>query len=83
MFKKATTSLNKTLLTGLITLFSSKTFAAWGDLNMTEGVTAISKEVFDLHMLIFCALFTWHYKPPTSWMTLMVGCHVSSFRMQY
>ena len=53
MFKKATTSLNKTLLTGLITLFSSKTFAAWGDLNMTEGVTAISKEVFDLHMLIF------------------------------
>jgi len=53
MFKKATTSLNKTLLTGLITLFSSDTFAAWGDLNMTEGVTAISKEVFDLHMLIF------------------------------
>ena len=53
MFKKATTSLNKTLLTGLIALFSSNTFAAWDDLNMTEGVTAISKEVFDLHMLIF------------------------------
>src|SRR6056300_388291 len=53
MFKKATTSLNKTLLTGFVTLFSSNMFAAWGDLNMTEGVTAISKEVFDLHMLIF------------------------------
>ena len=53
MFRKATTSVNKTLLTGLITLFSTNIFAAWDDLNMTEGVTAISKEVFDLHMLIF------------------------------
>ena len=53
MFRKPTTSLNKTLLTGLIALFSSNMFAAWDDLNMTEGVTAISKEVFDLHMLIF------------------------------
>ena len=43
MFKKATTSLNKTLLTVLTTLFSSNMFAACGDLNMTEGVTAISK----------------------------------------
>ena len=53
MFRKATKSLNKKLLTGLIALFSSNMFAAWDDLNMTEGVTAISKEVFDLHMLIF------------------------------
>ena len=53
MFKKATTSVNNKLLAGLITLFSSNMFAAWDDLNMTEGVTAISKEVFDLHMLIF------------------------------
>ena len=53
MFKKATTSVNNKLFAGLITLFSSNMFAAWDDLNMTEGVTAISKEVFDLHMLIF------------------------------
>lgn len=53
MFKKATTSANHKLLAGLTILFSSNTFAAWNDLNMTEGVTAISKEVFDLHMLIF------------------------------
>jgi cytochrome c oxidase subunit 2 len=32
---------------------SSKSFAAWDDVNMTKGVTAISEEVFDLHMLIF------------------------------
>ena len=42
MFRKATKSLNKKLLTGLIALFSSNMFAAWDDLNMTEGVTAIS-----------------------------------------
>ena len=53
MFRKATTSAYNKLLAGLITLFSSNIFAAWNDLNMTEGVTAISKEVFDLHMLIF------------------------------
>jgi cytochrome c oxidase subunit 2 len=53
MFRKATTSAYNKLLAGLITLFSSNIFAAWDDLNMTEGVTAISKEVFDLHMLIF------------------------------
>ncbi len=53
MFIKATTSITNKLFAALITLFSSNTFAAWDDLNMTEGVTAISKEVFDLHMLIF------------------------------
>ena len=29
------------------------TLAAWYDINMTKGVTAVSNEVFDLHMLIF------------------------------
>ena len=36
-----------------LTLFSTSTKADWFALNMTEGATAISKEVFDLHMLIF------------------------------
>jgi cytochrome c oxidase subunit 2 len=53
MFKKATTSFNCKVSSLLIALFSSQTFAAWDDINMTEGVTAISKEVFELHMLIF------------------------------
>jgi len=53
MFKKATTTINKGLAAIFITIFSSQSFAAWNDLNMTQGVTAISKEVFGLHMLIF------------------------------
>ncbi len=53
MFKKATASIFTKYFTGMAFLFSGNTFAAWNDLNMTEGVTAISKEVFDLHMLIF------------------------------
>ena len=53
MFKKATKSAHKRLSVGLISLLSSKTYAAWDDMNMTEGVTAISQEVFGLHMLIF------------------------------
>lgn len=36
-----------------LTLFSNSARADWFALNMTEGATAISKEVFDLHMLIF------------------------------
>ena len=36
-----------------LTLFSTSAKADWFALNMTEGATAISKEVFDLHMLIF------------------------------
>ena len=53
MFKKAITTINKGLATIFLTIFSSQSFAAWNDLNMTQGVTAISKEVFGLHMLIF------------------------------
>ena len=53
MFKKATASIFTKYFAGMAFLFSGNTFAAWNDLNMTEGVTAISKEVFDLHMLIF------------------------------
>jgi cytochrome c oxidase subunit 2 len=53
MFKKATTTVNKGLAAIFLSIFSSQSFAAWNDLNMTQGVTAISKEVFGLHMLIF------------------------------
>ena len=53
MFKKATISISKKFFAVLIFLLSGNLFAAWDDLNMTEGVTSISKEVFDLHMLIF------------------------------
>ena len=34
-------------------LFSSSLKAGWLDLNMTRGITDISNEVFELHMLIF------------------------------
>ena len=37
----------------LLTLFSVATSADWTALNMTQGVTDISKEVYELHMLIF------------------------------
>ena len=53
MFKKATRSIHSRLLVGLISVLSSNIFAAWDDINMREGVTAISQEVFGLHMLIF------------------------------
>ena len=53
MYKKAATSISNKFFAGLIIFLSSNSFAAWDDLNMTEGVTAISKEVFELHMLIF------------------------------
>lgn len=36
----------------LITV-SSAAFAGWDDINLREGVTQISREVYDLHMLIF------------------------------
>ena len=36
-----------------LTLFSVATSADWNALNMTQGVTDISKEVYELHMLIF------------------------------
>ena len=44
MFKKATASIHNRLLVGLISMFSSNIFAAWDDINMREGVTAISQE---------------------------------------
>ena len=37
----------------LLPLFSVATSADWNALNMTKGVTDISKEVYELHMLIF------------------------------
>ena len=46
-------SFSHTLLGSLIVVFSQ---SAWADIqpyNMPEGVTEISKEVFDLHMIIF------------------------------
>ena len=45
MFKKAATSISNKFFVGLIILLSSNSFAAWDDLNMTEGVTAISKSL--------------------------------------
>ena len=53
MFKKVTTTINKGLAAIFLSIFTSPSFAAWSDINMTQGVTAISKEVFGLHMLIF------------------------------
>ncbi len=47
--------LEKSVLAVLATMFSGVPGSAVADyqLNMTEGVTAISKEVYDLHMLTF------------------------------
>jgi cytochrome c oxidase subunit 2 len=38
---------------GLAALFTPVAFANWGDLNMSPGVTAISQEIYSLHMRIF------------------------------
>ena len=35
-------------------LFSNLALADWSVVNMREGVTEISRTVYDLHMLIFC-----------------------------
>ena len=43
----------KKQFTVILFVLSNKASAEWGDLNMTQGATAISKEVYDLHMLIF------------------------------
>lgn len=40
------------MLTAVLALASTELFAAW-DLNMAEGITAISRETYRLHMLIF------------------------------
>ena len=43
----------KTQFTVIFFALSNKSFAEWDELNMTQGATAISREVYDLHMLIF------------------------------
>ena len=43
----------KIQFTVILFALSNKASAEWGDLNMTQGATAISREVYDLHMLIF------------------------------
>ena len=47
------------LATGLAATTPAHADSGWGLLNMTQGVTAISREVYDLHMRIFyicCAI---------------------------
>jgi len=51
MLSNLINKLTGSLLT--ISLFSNPVKADWFALNMTEGATAISQEVFNLHMLIF------------------------------
>ncbi|MDG1948221.1 MAG: cytochrome c oxidase subunit II [SAR86 cluster bacterium] len=51
MLSNYTNKLTGFLLT--LSLFTNPTKADWFALNMTEGATAISEEVFNLHMLIF------------------------------
>lgn len=41
------------LLAGAAALLAPAAHAGWGDLNMTQGVTGISKQIYDLHMTIF------------------------------
>ena len=40
------------LLSALIATLSTRAFAEYG-LNMTEGVTSVSRDIYDLHMVIF------------------------------
>ena len=51
MLSNFTNKLTGFLLT--LSLFTNPAKADWFALNMTEGATAISEEVFNLHMLIF------------------------------
>ena len=37
----------------ILSLYPSRAFSDWDALNMTEGVTQVSRDVFELHMLIF------------------------------
>jgi len=37
----------------MLSLYPSKVFSDWDALNMREGVTQVSRDVFELHMLIF------------------------------
>ena len=54
MFKKIN-NLSKSAYAALFTLslYPSKVFSDWDALNMREGVTQVSRDVFELHMLIF------------------------------
>ena len=54
MFKK-TNNLSKSAFTALLMLplYPSKVLSDWDALNMREGVTQVSRDVFELHMLIF------------------------------
>ena len=54
MFKKIN-NLSKCAYTALLmlSLYPSKVFSDWDALNMREGVTQVSRDVFELHMLIF------------------------------
>ena len=54
MFKKID-NLSKSAYAALfmLSLYPSKVFSDWDALNMREGVTQVSRDVFELHMLIF------------------------------
>ena len=54
MFKKIN-NLSKSAYTALLmlSLYPSKALSDWDALNMREGVTQVSRDVFELHMLIF------------------------------
>ena len=54
MFKKIN-NLSKSAFTALLmlSLYPSKALSDWDALNMREGVTQVSRDVFELHMLIF------------------------------
>ena len=54
MFKRIN-NLSKSAYTALLmlSLYPSKVFSDWDALNMREGVTQVSRDVFELHMLIF------------------------------
>ena len=54
MFKKFN-NISKSAFAALLmlSLYPSKVFSDWDALNMREGVTQVSRDVFELHMLIF------------------------------
>ena len=54
MFKKINNLINSAFPALLmLSLYPSKVFSDWDALNMREGVTQVSRDVFELHMLIF------------------------------
>ena len=42
-----------TLTSALVALASSKAAMAEYGLNMTQGITEVSKDIYDLHMMVF------------------------------